>query len=61
MKKTLLPGIVGWCMGIVLAFDASACIGSDCKPCPDGFSVTKKCMTCLIWLFGCKRQVKAYL
>ena len=43
MKKTLLPGIVGWCMGIVLAFDASACIGSDCKPCPDGFSVTKKC------------------
>ena len=43
MRKVLLLGIAVFCVNIFLATNVFACIGSDCKPCPDGFSITRKC------------------
>lgn len=43
MKKISLlhAGIV--CIGVLAAGAALACIGSNCKPCPEGYDMLKKC------------------
>ena len=42
MNKILLFSIVLTSIGFY-STHACACIGSDCKPCPTGFTVTQKC------------------
>ena len=42
MKKRLLQVVVA-VSGIFFVTQAYACIGSDCKPCPDGFFPMAKC------------------
>ncbi len=42
MKKILLF-FTALCIGTFSSLDSYACRNSNCKPCPDGFSYTKKC------------------
>lgn len=43
MNKGLFINLIVLSAGFLFSMEAHACIGSDCKPCPDGFSITEKC------------------
>lgn len=43
MKKTAVLSIAIWGMTVLGAAEVYACINSNCKPCPLGFSLAQKC------------------